>query len=323
MTIPRKSFPLMAVLVAVVVLLACNNQFAPVTPTQNAITKTFVANVITAISVGQTQTAQAHLGPVTLTPSPVESAFAPGNPTAAPPFELTRWAETQTALGLTTLPVESILILAPGPGSQITSPVSIAGISNPTFENNLVIEIQDERGNVLGSATTTITADLGQRGPFELTLEFSPPASPKAGRITIADYSARDGHVIHYSTTPVTLLPVGSAADLKSGSEHPEEIAIASPAFSDVISGGTLRVSGFAAATFEGMLNIVVRDANGVIVGIGTATIEADVGQPGPFEGEVTYSVASEQPGAVQVSAVSPRDGGLLHLSSVEVTLRP
>jgi hypothetical protein len=260
----------------------------------------------------------------TLNANTVDPNYLPGGATApAPtPFPTPTFPLTHTPT-LPHIQDESILILAPGPGSQITSPVSIAGISNPTFENNLVIEIQDERGNVLGSATTIINADLGQRGPFELSLEFSPPDSPKAGRITVADYSARDGHLVHFSTVPVTLLPSGAVADLQPGSEHAEEIAILSPAHSDVVSGGVVQVSGVAAPAFEQSLSLAVLDANGVIVGIGSATIQAGAGQPGRFEGEVQYSVSGEQPGAIQVFAVSARDGGLIHLSSVEVTLRP
>lgn len=220
-------------------------------------------------------------------------------------------------------PLESILVLSPGPNSQIASPVTLSGISNSAFEQRLSIQILDEGGGVILSDGVTITAGLGERGPFEVTLEFTPPTQPQAGRIVVFDLSPRDGHIRHLASVPVTLLPSGASPDIKPAREHPEDIAILSPAPGETIGGGVARVSGLAAPFFEQTLSISVVDASGAVVGSGTAAIQAEAGQPGRFEGEVSYSVSEEQPGSIQVYVVSPRDGGMIHLSSVEVMLRP
>jgi hypothetical protein len=61
---------------------------------------------------------------------------------------------------------------------------------------------------------------------------------------------------------------------------------------------------------------------DGTVIGEGAATISADWGQRGRFEAEVAFSSpASDEPGRIIVFDASPRDGGLVHLSSVEVTL--
>ncbi|HLB50449.1 MAG TPA: Gmad2 immunoglobulin-like domain-containing protein [Anaerolineales bacterium] len=266
-----------------------------------------------------------------LTPSPVESAFAPGNPTAAPPLDLTHWAITQTAIhsaSPTTQPsnrltTESTLILSPGPDSQITSPVTITGISNPAFEQRLSIQILDEAGSVLVSDGVTINASLGERGPFEATIEFEPPAQPQHGRIIVFDLSPRDGHISHLASVPVTLLPAGAPADIKPGQEHPEDIVVLSPAPQEIVGGGTVHVSGFAAPVFEQTLSVTVVDLIGAVVGSGTLTLQAEAGQPGRFESDLMYVVTEEQQGSIQVYATSPRDGGIIHLASVGVALRP
>jgi hypothetical protein len=258
-------------------------------------------------------------------PSPTASQAPTASPTAAAvpspsPVELTA---TPASTLPPDLPSEAILLLSPGLSSRVTSPVTVSGIADSTFENNLVVEIRDVEGNVIGLTPTTITAELGGRGPFETQVEFDPPAEEGPGRIVVYDASARDGHLVHLASVIVTLLPSGGAADIRPRAEHPETIVIEAPALLDVISGGVAHVSGFSGPTFEQNLQLDVLDENGVVVGSSFTTLETGVGEPGPFEGDVSYSVASEQPGSIQVYATSPMDGSIEHLASVEVILQP
>jgi hypothetical protein len=81
-------------------------------------------------------------------------------------------------------------------------------------------------------------------------------------------------------------------------------------------------VTGISSPTFEQHLAIQVIGVDGTVIGEGAATIDADWGQRGRFEAEVAFSsAASDEPGRIIVFDASPRDGGLVHLSSVEVTL--
>jgi hypothetical protein len=266
---------------------------------------------------------------VTATPMPLPTLAAtnldpnyqPGGATAIPPT----FAPTATSFSqpFPALSSESLLILSPGPQSQVTSPITVSGISNPTFENTLYMQVLDENGEEIGNGQAIIHADLGQRGPFEGTVEFIAPAAQQVGTLLISDSSARDGHLVHVSSMPIILLPAGGAADILGAGERPEDIAIDSPAFQQVLSGGVAHISGLSVPYFEQTVSIAILDADGATVGSGTASIQGDVGQAGRFEADVPYSVSSEQPGAIQVYATSARDGSLTHLSSVEVTLQP
>jgi len=100
---------------------------------------------------------------------------------------------------------EAILITSPGLGESISSPVRAAGISDPTFEQNLVIQVIGTDGSVIGQGTTIIAADWGQRGPFEAQITFTPPASEEAGRIIVLATSPRDGGLVHLSSVEVRL----------------------------------------------------------------------------------------------------------------------
>lgn len=51
--------------------------------------------------------------------------------------------------------------------------------------------------------------------------------------------------------------------------------------------------------------------------------IQADVGQRGPFEAELSFEVTEERQAFLQVYAASARDGGITHLASAGVTLVP
>lgn len=100
---------------------------------------------------------------------------------------------------------EAILITSPKPGEVISSSVQVAGISDPTFEQHLAIQVIGGDGSVIGQGAATIAADWGQRGPFEAQIAFTPPASEEPGRIIVFDTSPRDGGLVHLSSVGVNL----------------------------------------------------------------------------------------------------------------------
>jgi len=101
----------------------------------------------------------------------------------------------------------------------------------------------------------------------------------------------------------------------------PERIQILDPAQSGTVSS-PVTVRGVGSAIFENQLGVRVRDEVGTIIGSGGVTVTAPLGGRGPFTGTVSYALnGSSQAGRVEVFDSSPRDGGTIHLSSVEVTL--
>jgi hypothetical protein len=101
----------------------------------------------------------------------------------------------------------------------------------------------------------------------------------------------------------------------------PERIQINNPTLGSVVTS-PIAVSGIGQAVQHNQLGLRVRDQSGAEIGTGTASVTGNLGQRGPFSGTVTYTLTGgSQPGRVEVYDTSPRDGGLIHLSSVEVTL--
>jgi len=60
---------------------------------------------------------------------------------------------------------------------------------------------------------------------------------------------------------------------------------------------------------------------DGTVLQTVPTTIQADVGQRGPFTVDVPLAVSEERQAFIQVCASSPRDGSITHLNSTGVTL--
>jgi hypothetical protein len=219
-------------------------------------------------------------------------------------------------------PEESIMILAPGSGSRVTSPIHVSGVSDPTFEQNLVVRVLQADGTLVAEAPTTIQADAGQRGQFALDLPVS-LVSEQNIFIQVFATSARDGGVTHLSSVGVTFTPTGPE-DIITRDPYPEQIAIFQPQTGAAVTGGSVHVSGFGLAGFEQTLLVEVLDEDGDVAGSEAVIVTApDLGEPGPFQADVAYTVSAAGPGRIVVRDVSPAFGGDAHLSSVEVSLAP
>ncbi len=154
------------------------------------------------------------------------------------------------------LPPEAILILDPGSGSSITSPVRVSGEADPTFEQSLVVQITDAEGAVVATVPVQIAAEAGQRGPFSVDVSFSVSAN-QPGRVSVFSASARDGGLIHLASAEVTLLASG-VASLTTSQSHLESIALSEPQFLATVSGGTAHLTGFSDYVFENQLGVVI-----------------------------------------------------------------
>jgi LysM repeat protein len=82
-------------------------------------------------------------------------------------------------------------------------------------------------------------------------------------------------------------------------------------------------VTGFGRA-FGNNLAVEILDQDGNRIAKAYATVEAELGQIGPFTAEVEFTPpAAAQPGRILVYSQHPRDGAMVDLASVEVTLQP
>jgi hypothetical protein len=216
----------------------------------------------------------------------------------------------------------------------VTSPVTVVGSSLPTFEQNLVVTITDIDGIILVTQPVTIEADLGERGPFNLTLDFY-VSSDRPGRISVYDVSARDGGKVNLASAPVTLLADG-VSNITTVEPSPIPIIIYSPTMMQEISGGVLDVSGYSEYYFEANLSVTLCGSWGGggphhicgtrdnVISESYATIQSpDIGIPGPFSGTITYNTVPGTRARLVVWAPSMMDGGIEDLTSVEIVLYP
>ena len=101
----------------------------------------------------------------------------------------------------------------------------------------------------------------------------------------------------------------------------PERLQITSPTALSMVSS-PISVTGVGQAVQHNELGLRVRDESGAEIGTGVASVSGALGARGPFSGSITYVLGGpSQPGRLEVFDTSPRDGGLIHLSSVELTL--
>ena len=141
---------------------------------------------------------------------------------------------------------------------------------------------------------------------------FSPtPTLPGATLPPVAPQSAAGVAVT--ATLPPSIAPGAVAGPIES-------IALTSPLPNQGVRN-SIHVEGYSDPAFEQQLGILVRDANGRVIGSAAAKIRADVGQRGAFAVDVPFQVFGDPPGRIVVYSTSPRDGGLTHLSSVDVQL--
>jgi hypothetical protein len=257
------------------------------------------------------------------TPEPTETTAPTATATPPPP---TATATATTAPDAAAPPLideeEAILILAPGNGSRVSSPVVVSGEADPTFEQSLAARLVTIDGEELVLEPGIIAANLGQRGSFEIEVPFNVQEEVQAW-IQVFANSARDGGITHLSSVAVTLLPEGPA-EVAEATPQPERIVIDQPAAGDVAEGGTLEVSGRALAGFEQTLIVELLDASGEVMATEPIIVDApDLGQPGTFETELTYSIDAPMPARLQLRDPSPAFGGDVHLSSVEIRLEP
>jgi hypothetical protein len=248
------------------------------------------------------------------TPSPLDTAqvFLTENPSPVSP----------PTTSIPSLDPEAILILEPGPGSILTSPLQIKGFADPAFEQTLVVNVLLEDGTQLLTEPINIRADVGQRGPFSAQIPFT-INEPHQAFIQVYNVSPRDGGLIHLASVGVTLSDSGEQKVLQAV-PHLEQIAIFKPKPAQEISGGSLLVEGFALAEFEQTLVVEIQDLQGRVIGMQPVIVNApDLGQPGPFSLGLLYQVDVSGPGRVVVRDISPAFGGDVHLSSVEIKLSP
>ena len=320
---------ILLIFLCLILLASCTLQ----APVSNA-APTVAQSILTAIppsAVPPTAVPPTAVPPTAVPPTAVPPTKVP--PTDVPTQKPTL-ASTATPSGMPQVP-EAILILSPGTNSNILSPIQISGQADPTFEQNLIAKVTGDNGLSVGMKSTTIQAELGKRGAFSANVTFN-VTRDQPGRVAVWSSSPKDGGLVHFSSIGVNLLASGSLK-LLPGQTQSEPLVITSPAAAGaVFSAGKLHLEGWSGPVFENTISVVLCGEGGngksepfcgtvdnVLARLSTTTNAPDIGQPGRFSLDITYKVTKPINGRVAVYFTSPRDGGLLHLTSMPVTLNP
>lgn len=116
--------------------------------------------------------------------------------------------------------------------------------------------------------------------------------------------------------------PGTPSAEATPPTDVPEAILIESPGVRSR-AASPLTVRGQADPTFEQTLVARLFTLDGTDLASSAVTIDAPLGKRGAFEGQLHFTVQSEQQAVLQVLSTSPRDGDITHLASVIMTLVP
>jgi len=80
-------------------------------------------------------------------------------------------------------------------------------------------------------------------------------------------------------------------------------------------------VVGSSLPTFEQTLVVTITDIDSTILVTEPVTIQAEIGERGNYSITLDFYVSTDRPGRISVYDVSARDGGVVNLASVHVTL--
>ncbi len=283
-----------------------------------AFSSLLIATLLAACNGGPASVPVSTAPPATMQPAPTIAVTI----TQSSATEVTETAGPSASTAADPAAQEAILILQPGPGSRLTSPLVVQGEADSTFEQNLGVQLLLPDGTVLSQGNAQIQAEMGQRGPFTVEIPFS-ISSEQQAFVQVFSSSARDGGILHLASSGVTLLPAGEPAINEAGSRS-EQISILEPAPGAQIAGGAAHIEGWGWASFEQTLVIELLDASGDVIGSQPVTVQsAEMGRPGPFQADISYMIDSEIPGRVVIRDISPAFGGDSHRTSVEVMLAP
>lgn len=270
-------------------------------------------------------------------PTPVPPTATAVPPTATnppPPPEPSATSEPSPTPTTEAGQPSAILIIDPARNSVVTNPLFVRGEADPTFEQGLIVQVSDESGNAITQVYTTIAAEAGQRGPFQVETSFRVDRE-QPGRISVYSVSPRDGGIEMLESVEVTLSP-GAPVALDSNAPYTQPIQIFEPVLGTEVGGGALHVTGYSVPVFESQLGAMLCGEGGsgapdpvcgtvdnILAQVTVFVQSPDIGQPGPFDFFIEYNVPQRVSARLAIFDASARDGGLTMLTSRYVVLTP
>ncbi|MCP4199852.1 MAG: hypothetical protein GY762_22140 [Proteobacteria bacterium] len=229
----------------------------------------------------------------------------PPTPTPEPLPEV----QTQSGTEEEILAIGPIGIISnPLPGSIAQDRVIVSGEAEGVFENNVIIQIENDDGAVLGRGfALTDAPDMGQTGRFVAEIAIEAAATTQGGRVALYAEDARDGSLILLIWTPIQFAGPGSD----------RSAAILKPDPQTNITGSVL-VRGTANGVNNRTVLVRVEDVAGTVWG----KAQAKTDKAGNWELRLRFrNPPTGRSGRIAVYDRNPEDDRLTLLVATDVEL--
>jgi hypothetical protein len=221
------------------------------------------------------------------------------------------------------VPEAAIQVFRPGPSSKVVSPFRVSAFLLPGYRDNVIIELFGEDGRLLVRKILSYRLNPGVRLQSNADIEFEISAVAEAARLVIRTED-QNKRTISLASIDLILLSLGQEENNPPG-DLKEKIAIVEPVRNLSIQGGVITVSGFARPTSPDPLLIELFSEDGKSLGpsrLIAVTLE-DEAQHTPFEVEIPYSITNPTRARLFITERDYRRMETLHVTSVEIHLRP
>ncbi len=194
------------------------------------------------------------------------------------------------------------------PGSILRDSVSVSGQAEAVFEDKVIVQIEDDDGNVLGQAIVQLTPSTsGSDGTFSVDVAFENPARAGEGRISLYAEDPTDGSLM--LLTWANIRYAGSPSELEG--------TILTPSEGEVIKN-SVKVRGVVAGLPNSEVLVQVEDLTGSYWG----RTKTPTNNAGEFSKTIKFrNPATARPGLVAIYEINPIDNSLKLLAAQEVRL--
>ncbi len=196
----------------------------------------------------------------------------------------------------------------PLPGAVLSDSVWVRGEAENIFENSVIVQVEDASGVVLGKQPAiTDAAEMGQRGWFEVAVDFVNPAGAGSGRVSLYSEDPANGELTLLAWVNVRLAGAGTGGQAQ----------ILRPQAQTPIRGAVV-VGGTASGLAGDVVLVRVEDLAGSVWGQAQAKILAG----GEWEVRVTFrNPPTPRSGRITIYAVGERGAPAAVLATIPVDL--
>ena len=266
------------------------------------------------------------------TPAPIATVIEPTAtstllPQPTPIIIAQPTSETPTEIAADMLdqkyPASQLIILNPGSESRIISPLQITAFALPGYQGKITLQLWGEDASLMGEqlvrlGTETKWITFESKIPFEIT------SAGESAVLTLTTYDSNSRRIA-VNSVPIILLQIGDAV-IESNTFSKQAFVVTAPKSDNIVSGGTLHITGYAHPYSSAPLIVELIKANGAIVAskqVALKALKTDEMYTA-FSVDLPYSVSEKTP--VRLTLVQGNDQAPrvdLALCSQLITLNP